>query len=138
MNKEFMSIIKDRYSVRTFTDKVIDNEIINKIIEVVHFVPTACDRQPLRVIIMNSEESIWNWKNVQRAIIIQNQLRRYFMPVILINIIRITAILFGGILLFLMLKLLYFNKKELSAIHNFTKGNAIEKDRKDILKTLAI
>lgn len=62
MNKEFMSIIKDRYSVRTFTDKVIDNEIINKIIEVVHFVPTACDRQPLRVIIMNSEESILKLK----------------------------------------------------------------------------
>lgn len=62
MNKDFMSIIKDRYSVRTFTDQVIDNQMINKIIEVVQFAPTACNRQPLRIIIMNNEESILKLK----------------------------------------------------------------------------
>jgi hypothetical protein len=58
------------------------------------------------------------------------------MLIILVASIRIITVLFGGILLFLMLKLIYINKKELSTIHNYSKGNAIEKDRNDILNTL--
>lgn len=56
--------------------------------------------------------------------------------IIIVNLFKITTILFGGILLFLMLKLLYTNKKELNNIQNYTKGNSSEEDRKEILNVL--
>jgi len=60
------------------------------------------------------------------------------MIIILVNLFKITTILCGGILLSLMLKLLYTNKKELDNIQNYTKGNSSEEDRKEVLNALAI
>lgn len=60
------------------------------------------------------------------------------MIIILVNLFKITTILFGGIVLFLILKLIYANKKELNNIENYNIGNANEEDREAILNTLGI
>ncbi|WP_455716362.1 nitroreductase family protein [Anaerosporobacter sp.] len=57
-NKDFLKVAAERYSVRKFNDKVIDQDTINKILKAGHLAPTACNRQPQRILVITSEEGI--------------------------------------------------------------------------------
>lgn len=54
----FLDLAKERYSVRKFSDKMIENEKLEKILEAARLSPTACNLQPQRLLILNNSESL--------------------------------------------------------------------------------
>ena len=55
--KDFLQLAKDRYSVRKFADKAVEQEKIDKIIEAGLKAPTACNLQPFKLWVVQSEEA---------------------------------------------------------------------------------
>ncbi|MBD5549868.1 MAG: nitroreductase [Lachnospiraceae bacterium] len=55
---DFISIAKQRYSVRKYTGKKVEPEKLEKILEAAHVAPTAANRQPVRLIAVQSEEAL--------------------------------------------------------------------------------
>ncbi len=53
---DFISIAKKRYSVRKYTEKKVEPEKLEKIIEAAHVAPTAANHQPVHLIAAQSEE----------------------------------------------------------------------------------
>lgn len=45
MYEDFMKLIKERCSVRKFTDKAVDSKTLEQILQAAMYVPTACNRQ---------------------------------------------------------------------------------------------
>ena len=66
-NIDFLELAAERYSVRKFTDQVIEQDIIDKILKAGHLAPTACNIQPQRILVINSEEAITKLKNCTRC-----------------------------------------------------------------------
>ena len=56
MYGEFMRLASERYSVRQFADKPIEAETVEKILRAGQLAPTACNRQPQRVLVIESQE----------------------------------------------------------------------------------
>ena len=54
----FLDLAKDRYSVRKFTDRTIEQEKLAMILEAGNVAPTAVNYQPQRIYILRSEEAI--------------------------------------------------------------------------------
>lgn len=54
----FEELIDKRYSVRKFSNKKIENEKLDKIIEAGRLAPTAKNLQPIRLIVLNNKEAI--------------------------------------------------------------------------------
>lgn len=54
----FLELAKERYSVRKFSDKKIEKEKLEKIIEAAKLAPTACNLQPQRLLVLDNEESL--------------------------------------------------------------------------------
>lgn len=65
---DFYELSKSRYSVRSFSDKKIENEKLQKILECANFAPTACNRQPHRIYVVQSVENIEKLKKVCRCV----------------------------------------------------------------------
>ncbi len=61
---EFLDLAKQRCSIRSFTDKVIEKEKLDYILESGRVAPTACNRQPQRIIVVQQPENI---AKVQKA-----------------------------------------------------------------------
>ena len=55
---DFVSLAKARYSCRKLSDKPVEEEKINKIIEAIVCAPTACNIQPFKVWVIKSEEML--------------------------------------------------------------------------------
>ncbi len=55
---DFFQLATDRYSVRKFSDKPVPQEIIDKIIRAGYVAPTACNKQPIRILVCNKDESL--------------------------------------------------------------------------------
>ena len=55
--KDFLQLASDRYSVRKFADKEVEQEKIDKIIEAGIKAPTACNLQPFKIWIAQSAEA---------------------------------------------------------------------------------
>lgn len=55
---EFIEIAKKRYSVRSYKDKKVEAEKLDQILEAAHVAPTAADRQPVRLIVVQDEEGL--------------------------------------------------------------------------------
>lgn len=55
---DFLELAKKRYSVRSYTDKKVEKEKLNKILEAAHVAPTAANKQPVRLIVVQSEEGL--------------------------------------------------------------------------------
>lgn len=53
----FLQLAKTRYSVRSFKDQPIEDEIMNRILEAGHVAPTACNNQPQKIYIAKSEDA---------------------------------------------------------------------------------
>ena len=56
--KDFLSLAKERYSVRKYQDKAIEPEKMEKILEAAKIAPTAANKQPFRIYILKSEEAL--------------------------------------------------------------------------------
>lgn len=55
---DFLTLAKERYSVRSFDERNVPAEIIDKIIEAGMVAPTACNNQPQRIIVVKGEEPL--------------------------------------------------------------------------------
>ncbi len=64
---EFEKLISDRYSVRKFKDKHIEQEIIDKILYAGHIAPTGCNNQPQRILVLNNDETILKLKKCTKC-----------------------------------------------------------------------
>ena len=61
---DFNELAKTRYSVRSFTEKKIEKEKLDKIINAGYVAPTACNRQPQQIYVLQSAEAIEKLKQV--------------------------------------------------------------------------
>ncbi|MEG0323116.1 MAG: nitroreductase family protein [Raoultibacter sp.] len=53
----FLELAKKRCSIRAFQDKAVEPEKLNVILEAARVAPTACNRQPVRLLVVQSAES---------------------------------------------------------------------------------
>ncbi len=60
---DFLKLVKERYSVRSFKDKKVEAEKINLILEAGRLAPTACNLQPQRIFVLNDEEALNKLRN---------------------------------------------------------------------------
>ena len=55
----FLEIAKKRYAVRSYNNgKKVEEEKLNQILEAAHVAPTAATRQPVRLVVVRSEEGL--------------------------------------------------------------------------------
>ena len=57
---DFLKLASERFSVRKFSDKPVENEVIEKILRAGHIAPTGCNYQPQRILVINNDESLEN------------------------------------------------------------------------------
>jgi nitroreductase len=55
---EFLELAKKRYAVRKYQDKKVEEVKLNKILEAARVAPTAANRQPQRLIVVQQEEGL--------------------------------------------------------------------------------
>ncbi|MCI7083594.1 MAG: nitroreductase family protein [Tenericutes bacterium] len=55
---EFETVIRERYSARSYSDKKIEKEKLNKILEAGRLAPTAKNMQPFKIFVIQSNEGI--------------------------------------------------------------------------------
>lgn len=55
---KFIDLAKERYSVRKFSDRPVEKELLDKVLEAGRVSPTAVNRQPQRIIVLNEDESL--------------------------------------------------------------------------------
>ena len=63
----FEKLAAERFSVRKFTSKHLEQESIDKILAVGHLAPTGCNYQPQRILVLNSDESIEKLKKCTKC-----------------------------------------------------------------------
>ena len=54
----FLETAEARYSVRDYTDKKVEQEKLKKILEAAHVAPTAANKQPARLVVVQEEEGL--------------------------------------------------------------------------------
>lgn len=54
---EFLDLAKERYSVLYYSNKKIEEDVLNKILQAGMLAPTACNFQPQRILVINERES---------------------------------------------------------------------------------
>ncbi len=62
MGEDFLKLAKDRYSVRKFEQRAVEPEILEKIIKAGMFAPTACNKQPQRILVIDSSDGLQKLK----------------------------------------------------------------------------
>jgi len=55
---DFLEIAKKRYSVRKYSDKKVEAEKLDRILQAAHVAPTAANRQPVHLIAVQSREGL--------------------------------------------------------------------------------
>lgn len=73
---DFEEVIKKRQSTRMFSDKKLEIEKLDKILEAGRIAPTAKNNQPLKIYVINSEEGLKKLDNASRC--------RYNSPAVLL------------------------------------------------------
>lgn len=58
---DLLQLMKDRYSVRDFSDRPVEEEKVEAILEAGRLAPTACNFQPQKVLVLQSKESLELW-----------------------------------------------------------------------------
>ena len=64
---DFEKVIKERYSVRKFQNKHLEQNDIDKIINSGHLAPTGCNFQPQRILVLNTEKSLEKLKRCTKC-----------------------------------------------------------------------
>ena len=72
----FQELIKERYSVRNFSEQPIEKEKLDRILEAGRLAPTAKNNQPQKVYVLKSGEAITKIRSITRC--------AYNAPVVLI------------------------------------------------------
>ena len=57
---EFEEVIRNRHSTRCFSNRVVNKEDLDKILEAARIAPTAKNLQPFKILVIQSEEGINN------------------------------------------------------------------------------
>ncbi len=55
---DFLELIKNRYSCRSFSNKKVEKEKIDKILEAGRVAPTAMNIQPQRILVLQDKEKL--------------------------------------------------------------------------------
>jgi nitroreductase len=63
-NMDFLDLAKQRCTIRSFLDKTIEKEKLDYILESGRVAPSACNKQPQRIIVVQDKENI---EKVQKA-----------------------------------------------------------------------
>lgn len=58
MNKDFLTLATERYSVRKFSDRPVEQEKLDKILEAGKVAPTAVNSQPQKIYVAKTPEAI--------------------------------------------------------------------------------
>lgn len=64
---EYEKLIADRFSVRSFKNEHLKQEIIDKILKAGHLSPTGCNFQPQRILVMNTDDSLNKLKSCTKC-----------------------------------------------------------------------
>ncbi|MBE7031457.1 MAG: nitroreductase [Ruminococcaceae bacterium] len=64
---DFEKVITERYSVRKFENKHLEQEVIDKLLHAGHIAPTGCNYQPQRILVLNNDESIAKLKGCTKC-----------------------------------------------------------------------
>ena len=56
--QDFLTLAKNRYSVRSFQNKPVEKSALNAVLEAGNLAPTGCNKQPQRVWVIQSEEGL--------------------------------------------------------------------------------
>lgn len=64
---DFLKLASERYSVRKFENKHLEQEVIDKILTCGHIAPTGCNNQPQRILVLNNDESVSKLKNCTKC-----------------------------------------------------------------------
>lgn len=59
---DFSKLAKSRFSVRKYSDKKIDKETLDAILETARFAPSACNKQPWSIYVATSDEVLGKLK----------------------------------------------------------------------------
>lgn len=59
---DFLELAENRFSVRGFVDKKVEKEVIEKILRAGQIAPTACNYQPQRIFVIQSDEALQKLK----------------------------------------------------------------------------
>lgn len=54
----FLEMAEARYSVRDYADKKVEQDKLKKILEAAHVAPTAANKQPARLVVVQEEEGL--------------------------------------------------------------------------------
>lgn len=60
----FIELVKARYSVRSFSDKAVEQEKLTYILEAARFAPSACNFQPCLFIVIKDKQSRFSFLEV--------------------------------------------------------------------------
>ena len=74
----FMDLAKSRYSVRKFSDKPIEKEKLDAILEAGRIAPTGHNYQPYRVYVLQSAEALEKIRGLTRCGLRMTLLISYF------------------------------------------------------------
>lgn len=55
---DFLELVENRFSVRNFMDKKVEREVIEKILRAAQVAPTACNLQPQKIFVIESEDAL--------------------------------------------------------------------------------
>lgn len=55
---DFLELASDRYSVRSFSDRPVEQEKVDKILKAAQVSPTACNKMPIRIYVLQSQEAL--------------------------------------------------------------------------------
>ena len=64
---DLLKLCAERYSLRTFADTPIPDDILNRILEAGRLSPTAMNLQPQRVFVIRSEEALAKMRTVKKC-----------------------------------------------------------------------
>ena len=64
---EFQTLIKERYSVRSFRPEPLPREVMEQILAAGHLAPTGCNYQPHRILVLNTPESMEKLRGCTRC-----------------------------------------------------------------------
>lgn len=64
---DFKQLAKERFSVRSFRQEHLPNDVINQLLEIAHLAPTGCNFQPQRILVLNTDQSLTKLKSCTKC-----------------------------------------------------------------------
>lgn len=58
---ELLQLMEERYSVRSFSDRMVEPEKVQAILRAGQLAPTACNNQPQKIFVLQSREGLARW-----------------------------------------------------------------------------